>query len=302
MDTAPYFIVNPTAGGGRARRWWRTAEPILRKHFPHLGVTLPSNKAAAADAVGSAVADGHRWLVGVGGDGTHHDLINALIATDALNELTYTPLPFGSGNDWCRTLGLPRHLLRWIEVVRRGRTVRHAIGRLAYGPTGNQRYFVNVAGLAYDATVVRKAESLGYKHRLLYPVLTMCYLPGYRPPALQLTYDGRTVTGRFHTINLGIGRYNGGGMRLLPQADPRADTLALTFARNLPVGRIVANGWRFFTDSIGRVEGVTTTHARRVTVAGPTGLEADGEWLGYAPVTAEITDLRLIVSCGTISG
>ena len=293
----PHFFVNPTAAGGRAGRWWDRARPVLQRHFPGMRWTeaAPTDQKAF---LAEAVREG-RLVVGVGGDGTHHTLINTLVRNELTDGVIYAPLPVGSGNDWCRTLGIPRHLLRWIEVVKRGRTIHHRIGRLTYRRVGTgevaERYFINVAGLAYDAEVVRRSDRLPLRHGLLYPLLTAAYLPGYRPPLLQLTYDGTTVTGQFHTINLGIGRYNGGGMRLVPQADPTADTVALTYAKDLPLGRIAANGWRFFTGSIGRVAGVTTTHARRVTVTGSTGLEADGEWLGRGPVEIALTGYCICV-------
>lgn len=249
----------------------------------------------------AAVENGNTQLVGVGGDGTHHDIINAIVRYGFTDLITYTPLPFGSGNDWCRTLGISRHLLRWLDTVKRGKTIDHRIGRLDYlDREGNKstRYFVNVAGLAFDAEVVRRAADQKYKHRLLYPLMTLACLPSFTPPQLKLTFDGRVVEGAFHTINIGIGRYNGGGMRLVPQADPTAETFALTYAEALPVARILANGWRFFTESIGRVEGVTTTHAHMISVTGPTGLEADGEYLGTAPIKISMLAERLRVSSG----
>ena len=300
MSTAPHFIVNPSAASGRAARWWRFALPVLRRSFPDLRWSETDAVHSLADRVREAADAGARLLVGVGGDGTHHHIVNALVEQHRLSEVTYAPLPLGSGNDWCRTLAVPRHILRWIEVFRGGHDISHRVGKLTYGPEARIRYFVNVAGMAYDAYVVRRAESLSYKHRLLYPALTVAYLRDFTPPALELHYDDTLVADRFHTINLGIGRYNGGGMQLVPQADPTGDSLALTYARALPVSRILVNGWRFFTPTIGRVEGVTATHTSSVTVTGSTELEADGEYLGTGPVHAELLGQRLRVRCGIL--
>jgi len=309
--TPPHFIINPAAAAGRARRWWAAAESVLRRHFPGMTAAISGDDHSLADLLVLATQQGHDFIIGVGGDGTHHDLVNALVANNLLDQVTYAPLPLGSGNDWCRTLGIPRHILRWVDVIKQGNTINHSIGKLTYsrgaGPSrlskgladaSQVQHFINVAGLAYDAEVVRRSGTLPVRHRWMYPFLTLAYLKGFTPPELELRYDDQLVTGRFHTINLGIGRYNGGGMRLVPQADPTADTLALTYARNLPISRIVANGWRFYTPTIGKVRGVTTTHARRVTITGSTQLEADGEWLGTTPVTVELIDQRLRVVCG----
>ena len=301
----PHFLVNPAAAGGRALRWWRAAVPVLQRHFPELSYAVSDERRSLADLVTEALADSRRFLIGVGGDGTHHDIINTLATREALAQVTYAPLPLGSGNDWCRTLGVPRHILRWIDVVKRGHTIAHRVGKLVYvNNAGSQvRYFMNVAGLAYDAEVVRRSANLGRKHRLLYPILTLAYLHDFQPPTLELCFDGQLVRGPFHTINLGIGRYNGGGMRLVPQADPTADTLALTYAEQLPTRRILANGWRFYTDSIGRVGGVTTTRAQSVRITGLTGLEADGEWLGEGrTLEASLRSDALRVVVGNVAG
>ena len=300
MLPPPHFIVNPAAASGRALRWWRAALPVLQRQFSGLTFAVSDDRHTLDELVATALVQDRRFLIGVGGDGTHHDIVNALVRHDALVKVTYAPLPLGSGNDWCRTLGIPRHILRWVAVIKRGQTIPHRIGKLTYriGARSQVQYFINVAGLAYDAEVVRRSAGLGLKHRFLYPVLTLAYLRDFTPPGLQIAYDGQIVSGQFHTINLGIGRYNGGGMRLVPQADPVADTLALTYAVGLPLSRILTNGWRFYTDSIGRVDGVTTTHATAVRITGPTGLEADGEWLG-APTVVEarllIERLRVVV-------
>ncbi|WP_116125053.1 diacylglycerol/lipid kinase family protein [Lewinella sp. IMCC34183] len=297
MSTVPHFIVNPAAAAGRAARWWRYAWPVLRRRYPGASFGLADARHSLADRLAEAGDAGHREVVGVGGDGTHHLLVNAAVAQGRCGDLTYAPLPLGSGNDWCRTLAVPRNILRWMDTYDRNHTVAHRIGRLTYGD-GRVRHFINMAGMAYDAEVVRRSAAAGYRHRLLYPLLTAAYLRGYTPPELELEYDGHRITGRFHTINLGLGRFCGGGMQLLPQADPTGDTLALTFAVELPTTRILANSWRFYTSSIGKVEGVTTTRATSVKVGGTTGLEADGEYLGGGPVRAELTPERLRVQCG----
>lgn len=294
MNQAPHFILNPAAAGGRAARWWKYAWPVLQERLAGATFAVANDRYSLGDRLAAAVEQGREEIVGVGGDGTHHDLVNAAVDRSLTGAFTYTPLPLGSGNDWCRTLGVPRHILYWLRVFEDDVTQAHRIGRLVYGEE-EVRYFINSAGLAFDAEVVRRSDATAYKHRFLYPLLTARYLPSFRPPELTLDYDGHRVTGRFHTIGFGIGRCKGGGMRMFPHADPTADTLALTFAADVPLRRIAAHGWRLYTGSIGRVPGVTTTHAKSISVAGTTGLEADGEYLGHSPVRADLIDQRLRV-------
>lgn len=254
-----------------------------------------------AHLAAAAVRAGHTRLVGVGGDGTHHDVINGIMNAGGLAKVTYVPLPLGTGNDWVRTLKVPRNIDQWLVMLRNEKTILHAVGQLRYTAKDalpKTAYFLNVAGMAYDAEVVRRSEKARFKHRLIYPLQTLAYLRGFTAPTVRIDYDGGSFTGPVHTVNFGIGRYSGGGMRLVPHADPTLETLALTFAHRLPIWKIILESWRFYAGSIDRVKEVTTAHVRSVTVtpvAGEAELEADGEWLGLAPVDVSLLPDRLRV-------
>ncbi len=183
--------------------------------------------------------------------------------------ITCALCPFGTGNDWVRTHGLPRRPHAWLQHFLAARPRLQNLGILHYtdpaGPPAH-RVFTNVAGLAYDAHVVRAAGRHAAGARWRYPLLTVTQLPRYRPAPARLTYDGQVAEAAFHTINFGIGRYSGGGMRLVPQADPTAETFALTYVPRLSIPRILLNGYRFYTGTIGGLGPVVTTHARTASV------------------------------------
>jgi len=339
-DQTPWhFLLNPAAGRGKGLRRWRKLLPMLQAALPLMTMEESSADEGMAALAETAVRAGKTHLVGVGGDGTHHDILNGIVRADGLEQVIYAPLPLGTGNDWVRTLRTPRKITSWLKMLRLQKTIDHRVGQLVYAPPlslippasssfrvtdnlpvspdaaksrSDERspgllsgppkitYFLNVAGLAYDAEVVRRSEKARWKNRWLYPVFTLLYLKDFAPPTVEINYEDKTVTSPVHTINIGIGRYNGGGMRLVPQANPTADTLALTYAKRLPIWKILLSSWRFYTGSIGKVAEVTTTHTRLVTVVpveGITALEADGELLGVAPITASLLNgfLRVVV-------
>lgn len=293
-----HFLINPAAGRGRAGRAWQRWLPELEAALPGMTWAESTAREGMAAIAEAAIRNGKTRIVGVGGDGTHHDIVNGIVTARGLEKVVYAPLPLGSGNDWVRTLGTPRRLENWINMLRQGRTIRHGVGWLDL--SSKKKYFLNVAGMAYDAEVLRRVEAGRFKNKLAYPLVTMAGLPGYEAPTVRIEYDGNSWTGPVHTINLGIGRYSGGGMQLVPQANPEADTLALTFAEQFPVWRVIAESWRFYAGSIGRVKGVTLTTAKSVKITPLTGrleLEADGEWLGSGPVEAGLLagKLRVVV-------
>ncbi|MEM8583035.1 MAG: diacylglycerol kinase family protein [Bacteroidota bacterium] len=289
-------IVNPAAARGRARKQWMAWLPTLQSLMPQLEWAFTESPGQAMDLAEQWVHEGCRHLVAVGGDGTHHEVCNGIFSAlgpERAKEVLYTLLPLGSGNDWIRTHGQKRGLEAWLKLLEHGQPRLQSVGLVSFtnqAGEATQRYVINVAGMAYDAFVVRRAEGHPLKRKLLYPVLTLILLRQFQPPKLRLRYDDQPVVeDRFYTINAGPCRYSGGGMRLVPQADPQSDTMALTFARSLSIWRILQHSWRFYTGSIGEVKEVTTTQAARISVSAlspniPLEIEADGEWLGYGPV------------------
>jgi YegS/Rv2252/BmrU family lipid kinase len=301
-----HFLVNPAARRGKAMKRWQKLLPKLRAALPEMTVEESNSSDGMAHLAEAAVRAGYTRLVGVGGDGTHHHIVNGIVTAGGLDQVTYVPLPLGTGNDWGRTLKTPRNIDRWLEMLRQEKTMLHAVGKLRFtaqhAPPAEElsqtAYFLNVVGMAYDAEVVRRSEKARFKHRLIYPFLTLLYLRDFTAPTVRIDYDGESFTGSVHTINFGIGRYSGGGMRLVPHADPTRKTLALTFARRLSILKILLESWRFYAGSIDQVREVTMTHTHTITVTPVTGtaeLEADGEWLGVAPVEVGLLSERLRV-------
>jgi diacylglycerol kinase family enzyme len=313
-DKTPWhFLLNPAAGRGKALRRWQGWLPQLRRVLPNMVVSESTAAPGMAALAEATVRAGANYLVGVGGDGTHHDILNGIVAAGGLGRVVYAPLPLGTGNDWVRTLKTPRRIGPWLVMLSQQQTMMHGVGVLMYLPPSTAfapaaaptktRYFLNVAGMAYDAEVVRRSETVRFKHRWLYPFMTLFYLRGFSPPTVRVEYGGERFEGPVHTINLGIGRYSGGGMRLVPQADPTSGWLALTIARQLPVWKIILSSWRFYTGTIGGLREVTTTRAKSVRIsllAGSNLLEADGELLGGGPVVAGLVaaGFRVVVAGG----
>lgn len=292
------FLVNPRAGNGQALDTWRKAGLLLESlpwTWSHRMSRGPGDLTRLAL---EAARESWDRLVVVGGDGSVHEVVNGLLQSglpaDQLPALSL--LPAGSGNDWARTWKIPGGVHRWFLEVADWTVHRHDGGRITCIRNGvdHSRYFMNVAGLAYDAWLVKKIEEhpASKGHALIYLWSILRWLLTYRPQQARVQAVNRVWSGRFYTINAGICRYNGGGMRVVPHADPVAGQLALTVAGNLPLWRILLNIWRFYNGSIGRVRDVETTFTREILVENrddqPLYIEADGEWLGECPCRVTI--------------
>lgn len=290
-----YFIANPAAGKNAVARHWQALQAFLKEHLPNHIAVQTTHRGHATALAQEAIRQGFRNIIAVGGDGTNFEVINGILTQTEVpaTDITYTLLPIGTGNDWIRTHGIPKNWEKWLQMLQAGKTLLQDVGVIRYFENGqpSQRYFTNVAGLAYDAFVVRYAEQ--YKrwvvHKILYLFMVMRCLFKYRLTRARVSFNGKTVEDYCYTINAGICRYSGGGMRLVPHADPTDGRLALTIARRVSKLGVLLNTYRFYNGTLGehpKIELYQTDEIRVEPLEKGQALwaEADGEFLGDAPV------------------
>lgn len=292
---APWLvIVNPQSANGRLGRDWPVWQKRLETLLPKMEVHISQQAGNATLIVLQGVERGIRHVLAVGGDGMAHQVINGIMAQDEVpsSEIAFALLPIGTGNDWVKTHQIPRKWEKWAQYFRSAQAGHQNLGLIKYlTPDGHpaERYFLNVAGLAYDAFVVRflagKTSILPAK--LYYFWSTFRCLFQYRPQAGQLSFNGQQVQDAFYTINLGIGKYSGGGMQLVPHAEANGKDLALTYVGRISRLAVLLNSYRFYKGRIASYHKAALAHTSQINITPLSGqellIEADGEFLGQSP-------------------
>jgi diacylglycerol kinase (ATP) len=305
-DAKWMFIVNPAAANGRAGKIWKGFETLIRTKLSNLTIVQTQYTGHAIQLAEEAILTGFRHLIAVGGDGTNHEVTNGILRQKLVptHEIFYTLLPIGTGNDWIRTHRIPRNIIAWLTMIEDGYYCQQEVGLVEYWlqDQPRKRYFVNVAGMAYDAFVVRFGEQhrSWVRNRFFYLLLILRCLFKYRLTQGIIKTEKQSINQKLYTINIGICRYSGGGMQLVPQAKPDDGLLALTYAGPVSKLGVLLNTWRFYNGSLGQHPKITTTQAKNVLVTTheadpPIPLEADGEFLGYSPASFTIKERALTV-------
>ena len=83
MTDRTLVILNPNASNGEAQSVWEALAPSLARQFGDLDPQVTSSPEAVPEVVQSAYADGVRRVLSVGGDGTNHTTIGAVLAQAA---------------------------------------------------------------------------------------------------------------------------------------------------------------------------------------------------------------------------
>jgi len=279
------YIVNPVAGTGRAWAVWRR---LVAKH-PRLEqdalVTQEPNDAQRI--VPKAVDKGYDAVVAVGGDGTLHEVLNGALESRRVPAIGV--IPAGTGNDFARSISLPRDPERAYQACLSGRVEPIDVGLV------NGRPYINVAGFGFDAAVadevIRRAAS-GRRGSGTIPYLLAVFnqLRRFRPRALSIETDGSVRSGRILLGAVGNGSTYGGGMRICPRAKVDDGTLDFCVVGDLGPLQTALNLAKVFTGSHLSHPKCLYQQASKIAVDGDPSVQvhADGQLMGTLPVTFEI--------------
>ena len=104
-------------------------------------------------------------------------------------------------------------------------TMLHDIGIVTYfeGKEKKKRYFINIAGLGFESVVVKRTnyqKDSGHSGKAIYFYNLLMSLLSYKNTRAEIIIDGEKKSANVFSINVGNGRYCGGGMRQTPDALP----------------------------------------------------------------------------------
>lgn len=289
-----FIIINPTAGGGRSQKKWGAVQRQLNALGFDFDYAFTTHRHHAIALARQAVLQGYRCIAAMGGDGTAHEVVNGICQQTQVPsaDIVFALLPVGTGNDWIKTHGLPKDCKAVLRLMQAERTLLHDIGHIHYYDTKGlpqRRYFLNVAGLGYDAfvTQISQEKRLWGSTSLTYFYLILSSLLRYRTTRMRVTMDHELLEGAIYSLAIGLGRYNGGGAQFVPHALPDDGLFALTAFKDIAAWEVVLQTPKFYNGTITTypkavARQVATVHIESLDAI-PTLLEADGEYLGQTP-------------------
>jgi len=210
------LIVNPAANHGKGIKLLPVIVRLLRNASFDVAIT---EQIGQAQTLASEASD-FDVVVAVGGDGTVHEVLNGLMVIPEENRPALGILPTGSGNDTCRTLGIPRSLSAAALVLLGGRRRKFDLGRC------NDIYFNNSFSVGLDAEVTAKAVELKAKtplSGLILYLISLLYvllrnLTSYR---FSLSFDEQEpVLTNVLLLATTNGQTYGGGFAITPDSVP----------------------------------------------------------------------------------
>ena len=301
-DPRWFVIVNPASGRPDGGAGWRAIEQALRQARVAFDAVHTRHPAHGAELTRRALLEGRCHIAAAGGDGSVNDVIHGIMnagPTDA-GEVTLAVVPTGTGNDWARSLGMPRDPTGIARAVAGGHTMLHDVGAIDF-PARNlpRRWFINVAGAGYDAYVTERVPR-PVPSAFTYLGIALRGLAQYRAPRFSITTaDGAHIAGPMLLAFVANAQYCGNRMHVAPTArmdDGLLDVLAVSDLSLLQALPKLAKlyGGRILGDP-------AVQHLRaarvRIDTDPPAVIQADGQIVGETPAEFSLLPraLRVIV-------
>lgn len=299
-----FVIVNPNAGGGQAKKDWPKIQELLRIKNLDFDYSLTSHQRHAIKLSMNALKAGYRKLIAVGGDGTINEIVNGIMESSiAKTDIRLGVIMIGTGNDWGRMFNIPNDYEKAIDLIIKEHYFSQDVGKVEYylQDQKQSRYFINTAGLGFDAMVVEhanKAKDMGKSSKFSYILTLLKTLMKYKKLDVNIQLSGRPLQGsQLFTMSIGIGKYSGGGMMQVPDALPDDGFFDIMIVNQIRKGKIIRKIKKLYDGNIGKIKEVQLLRTDQIEVQSQDLLllQVDGESLGHAPFLFQVAQEQLNV-------
>lgn len=300
-------ILNPHAGCGKGLRDRHQIEAILKKSGIPCRLHLSEYPGHAIILAKELAAQGNLHYIIAGGDGTLNEVVNGIFQLNHAisDKVIMGMIPVGTGNDWIKTFGIPDDYQQAMNIILENKTVWQDVGEISFCNelTETRRYFVNIAGFGFDAVVAGRANQLKQKGIKGFRVYIESLLSSYfcfTPCFTDISIDSTPIRPNLFSASIGIGKYNGGGMMQVPEANPTEGKFHITVISKIGIWGILKNLAGLYNGTFIRDRRVTTYAGKEIEIKSekPLPCEADGESLGESSYRIRILPHKLQVICG----
>jgi diacylglycerol kinase (ATP) len=297
MADAPDLVVvaNPAAGHGKAGRLiGRVTTGLHRLGVPH-EIRVSESGSDLERLARDAAETGTRIVAALGGDGTASLAANGILGTGA----ALAALPAGTADDFAKAIGAGK-LNAAIELLADPKTADLDVIEVTTG--AGKRSFINIAGAGFDSEVNETANGMTVKLGATgtYIAALLKTLSRYSPARFTVQVDDERMELDAMLIEVGSGRWTGGGMKVLPNALMNDGMLDVCVVEALSKLAFLRAFPRVFLGSHTTHPKVRMRTGTRVQVEADRRVlvYADGELVGSLPAIFEVRPAALPVVVG----
>jgi len=267
------FIINPVAGKGRSLEYIDKIKNYFDDLQEEYIIEITEYKDHAIEIAKEYTSKDTYRVFAVGGDGTINEVLNGLIGSDSV----LCVIPTGTGNDFVRTLYKDKEIEDVLDSLISGQ--EHYIDLAK----SNDRYFINIASVGFDAEVVYNARM--FKNRRFIPssfayILSVIYTAfNFKSINMTIKIGEQYIKESTFLLAACNGKCYGGGVMIAPKADMKDGLLDICVIRRPGLFTLLKSIPKALKGELEDIEEVNYYSGKKIIVEGDREfiLNADGE-------------------------
>jgi len=239
------------------------------------------------------------YLISIGGDGTTNEVINGFLLAnaEAQKNVILGLLPFGTGNDFARSLKLNNSIECLQTLINQNKIRPIDVGEVEYESfdgTRKKRYFNNVSQIGVGAETVKIVNG---NPKYLGPALTFINATikaflRYKHQEINLVSDNFNFSGKIVSLCFANGKYMGGGLGIAPHAKIDDGELGMVVIGNVSVFEFVK-----YIPTLRKTQFIKHPEVQYLSIKNcyiestnqqKYPVEMDGEYIGLTPMKVKV--------------
>lgn len=264
------FIVNPISGTKSKDNLDKEVAEALDKNLFDYSIAFTEGPRHAIDLASQAVKENKDIVVAVGGDGTVNEVASALVHSDT----RLAVIPYGSGNGFAMHLGLGRDPLKAINFLNDTKEL------LIDSCKVNEHFYVNLAGVGFDARVAYELKSSKTRGFQAYFKNSIEQGIKYKNQVYKIRYDdAEVIEDKFLSVTIANASMFGYNFTIAPNADLSDGVLDVVHIKDAPKYKYFANMHRFLNRTILKTPLTHLKFVRKISITSdePIYFHVDGE-------------------------
>ncbi|MBW7454632.1 diacylglycerol/lipid kinase family protein [Paenibacillus sepulcri] len=206
------IILNPAAGKSTMVNQIGIISDKLKQRYEEVVIYTTEAAGDGAAYIGKHASE-FDLIIGAGGDGTVHELINALCPLE--RRPLFAILPGGTCNDFSRAIGMNQDPLLAVEQI-----LANQVKQVDVGKSGS-RYFLNFWGIGLITLVSNNVDSDKKERfgKLSYYISAAQSITGFEPFSLKIKSADFDYDDTACLLVIGNGAFTGGMRTFFPETD-----------------------------------------------------------------------------------
>ncbi len=251
------FIINPISGIKKNANLATLIENNLDHSRFEYSYSFTKARGHATQLAKKAVDNKIDIVVACGGDGTVNEVSEALVHTQS----SLAIIPAGSGNGFAMHIGMGRDAQKAIHKI--NDSTKLCIDTC----TVNGTYFLNLAGVGFDALIAYKAEHGGTKRGFqMYAQMVRKELLKFKAMQYELRLDDEIIRGKYSLVAIANAAMYGYNFNIAPGAKLTDGLLDIVLIKDAPLLRSLLSSWRMLNKTIYKSSLVDVKRSKEVVI------------------------------------